>query len=104
MTLPTVDEIKAMDERELRAFALGVVAGATQAPSSNMAAVQILPGHLLGVDDVAALASMTRDAVYKAAERGEIPGTTRVGRRLRFKAEGITKFLSGRHVGSRHER
>lgn len=71
-------------------------------PSSP--ATRLLRGHLLTVDDVAALASMTPGSVYKAAERGEIPGTTRVGRRLRFRVEGVRRFLGGRHVGVRDGR
>jgi excisionase family DNA binding protein len=45
------------------------------------------------VREVARLLGVGRDAVYAAAERGEIPGTIRIGRRLVFSRAPLLAWL-----------
>jgi excisionase family DNA binding protein len=44
-------------------------------------------------DEVAALLGVGRNTVYTAAERGEIPGALRVGRRLLFARSTVLAWL-----------
>jgi len=58
-----------------------------------------LPGFdslplLLQAEEVAQLIRVSRKAVYTMAERGEIPGVTKLGRRLRFRRDAIEAWLS----------
>jgi excisionase family DNA binding protein len=57
-----------------------------------------LPGFdtlplLLQADEVAQLLRVSRKAVYTMAERGEIPGVTKLGRRLRFRRDALEAWL-----------
>jgi excisionase family DNA binding protein len=57
-----------------------------------------LPGFdtlplLLQADEVAQLLRVSRKAVYTMAERGEIPGVTRLGHRLRFRRDALEAWL-----------
>ena len=59
-----------------------------------MARRQSLPGFdslplLLQASEVAQLLRITPKAVYTMAERGEIPGVTRLDRRLRLRRDAI---------------
>jgi excisionase family DNA binding protein len=58
-----------------------------------------LPGFdslplLLQAEEVAQLIRVSRKAVYTMAERGEIPGVTKLGRRLRFRRDAIEAWLA----------
>lgn len=53
-------------------------------PSSSKAKSEPTARATLRADEVAALLGVGRNTVYAAAERGEIPGVIRVGRRLLF--------------------
>jgi excisionase family DNA binding protein len=64
-----------------------------------MARRQSLPGFdslplLLQASEVAQLIRVTPKAVYTMAERGEIPGVTRLGRRLRFRRDAIEAWIA----------
>lgn len=52
---------------------------------------------LLSVRSVRELLDFETDkAVYAAAERGQLPGIVKIGRRLRFKAEAIYALAAGK--------
>jgi excisionase family DNA binding protein len=58
-----------------------------------------LPGFdelplLLQVHEVAQILRMSRKAVYTMAEWGEIPGVTKLGRRLRFRRDALEAWLA----------
>jgi excisionase family DNA binding protein len=53
---------------------------------------------LLTVDDVAALLRTSRKAVYTMTGRGQLPGVTRIGRRLLFRREDLLGFLDERRA------
>ncbi|NVB37269.1 helix-turn-helix domain-containing protein [Pseudenhygromyxa sp. WMMC2535] len=58
-----------------------------------------LPGFedlplLLQADEVAQLLRVSRKAVYAMVERGEIPGVTKLGRRLRFRRDALEAWLA----------
>lgn len=44
-------------------------------------------------DEVATLLGVGRDTVYQAAERGEIPGALRIGRRLVFSRPVVLAWI-----------
>jgi excisionase family DNA binding protein len=48
---------------------------------------------VLRADDVAKLLGVDRKTVYAAAERGEIPGTIRIGRLLRFSRAKVLAWM-----------
>ncbi|MCA9696016.1 MAG: helix-turn-helix domain-containing protein [Myxococcales bacterium] len=63
-----------------------------------MARRERLPGIeelplLLRAEEVAALIRVSRQAVYIMVDRGEIPGVTKLGRRLRFRRDAIEAWL-----------
>ena len=49
--------------------------------------------ELLTPDEVADLLRTTRSAVYAMAERGQLPGQTRIGRRLLFRRDALVDWL-----------
>jgi excisionase family DNA binding protein len=49
--------------------------------------------QLLTVEDMARVLRTTRKAVYRMAERGQLPGIVRVNRRLLFSAALVVKWL-----------
>ncbi len=51
------------------------------------------PDLLLTVDDVAALLRTSRKAVCAMTSRGQLPGVTRIGRRLLFRHDDLLRFL-----------
>lgn len=57
-----------------------------------MTRLDALP-RFLTVDETAALLRTTRKAVYAMAERGQLPGVTRIGRRLLVRADDLLDFL-----------
>ena len=48
---------------------------------------------LLTVDDAAALLRTTRKAVYVMIERGQLPGVTRLGRRVLLRSDRLLEWL-----------
>ena len=53
---------------------------------------QELP-FLLTVVDLAALLRTTKKAIYSMVERGQLPGVTRIGRRLMFRRNDLLRWL-----------
>ena len=67
-------------------------------PDPTMAHRTSLPGFdslplLLHVEEVADLLRLSRKAVYAMVERDEIPGVTKLGRRLRFRRDALEAWL-----------
>ena len=63
-----------------------------------MARRRSLPGFedlplLLQAEEVAKILRVSRKAVYTMAERGELPGVTKLGRRLRFRRDALEAWL-----------
>ena len=48
---------------------------------------------LLTSDEVATLLRTTRKAVYCMADRGQLPGKTRIGRRVLFRTRQLVDYL-----------
>jgi excisionase family DNA binding protein len=48
---------------------------------------------LLTPDEAALLLRTSRKAIYAMAERGQLPGATRLGRRLLIRTEVLLRFL-----------
>ena len=59
---------------------------------------------LLTADDMAELLRISRKAVYAMAERGELPGVTRIGRRLRVRRDLVLRWLDEKCAPSPTER
>jgi excisionase family DNA binding protein len=55
---------------------------------------------LLTIDEVAALLRTTRKAVYAMAERAQLPGLTRIGRRLLVRRDDLLLWLDERRAAS----
>jgi excisionase family DNA binding protein len=49
--------------------------------------------YLLTGDEVASLLRKTRKAIYAMVERGQLPGVTRIGRRLLFRRTELLDWL-----------
>jgi excisionase family DNA binding protein len=58
---------------------------------------------LLTGDDVAALLRTTRKAVYLMVERGQLPGVTRIGRRVLFHRADLLDWLRQKRAPSPKE-
>ena len=52
----------------------------------------ILP-YLLTADDMAELLRTSRKAIYSMAHRGELPGVTRIGRRMLLRRDDVLAWL-----------
>ena len=67
----------------------------TSPPDPRVA--RLLPGGqpppFLTVGEVATLLRTSRKAIYAMVERGQVPGVTRVGRRLLVRAEELVDWL-----------
>jgi excisionase family DNA binding protein len=60
-----------------------------------------LPGQLLlTVPQVARLLGTTPKAIYHRAERGQLPGVVRVGRRIRVRRDRLLQFIEENSVPS----
>ena len=59
--------------------------------------------NLLTVDEVAVVLRTTRVAVYAQVARGQIPGVTRLGRRLLFRTEDLVDWLDRNRAPSPKE-
>ena len=49
--------------------------------------------RFLTVDETAEVLRTTRRGVYAMAERGQLPGVTRIGRRMLVRADDLLDFL-----------
>lgn len=58
---------------------------------------------LLTVDDVASILRTTRTAVYAMAARGQLPGLTRIGRRLLIRSADLLRWLDQNRAPSPKE-
>lgn len=59
---------------------------------------------LLAADDVAELLRTSRKAVYLMAERGQLPGMMRIGRRLLFRRDDVIQWLNESRASSLKEK
>ncbi len=60
-----------------------------------------LPGQLLlTVAQVARLLGTTSKAIYHRAERGQLPGVVRVGRRIRVRRDRLLQYIEENSVPS----
>jgi excisionase family DNA binding protein len=58
--------------------------------------IGVFAGHeplLFTVDEVAGILRTSRKAIYAMAERGQLPGLRRVGRRLLVRREELLRWL-----------
>jgi len=55
---------------------------------------------LLTPEEVAALLRTTRKAIYSMAERAQLPGVVRIGRRLLFRREALLDWLGQKSASS----
>ena len=58
---------------------------------------------LLTVDEAAALLRTTRRAIYMMLERGQLPGVTRIGRRVLFRSDALLHWLEQKSAPSPEE-
>lgn len=54
--------------------------------------------YLLRAEEVAGLLRVTRKAVYSMVDRGELPGVTKIGRRVRFQRDALLAWLNRQGV------
>jgi excisionase family DNA binding protein len=57
----------------------------------------------LTADDVATLLCTTRRAVYAMTERRQLPGITRIGRRVLYRADDLLDWLDQKRAPSPKE-
>ncbi len=69
------------------------------AGAGNVSSLEALP-PLLTVAEVAATLRTSRKAVYAMAERAQLPGITRIGRRLLVRRDDLVSFLDERRAAS----
>jgi excisionase family DNA binding protein len=58
---------------------------------------------LLTVEEVGALLRTTGKAIYAMAERGQLPGVVRIGRRLLFRRDALLDWLGQKSAPSPHQ-
>ena len=58
---------------------------------------------LLTPDEVADFLRTTKSAVYAMAERGQLPGQARIGRRLLFRRDALVDWLGQKSAPSPKE-
>ena len=58
---------------------------------------------LLTSEEVAHLLRTTRAAVYAMTERGQLPGVTRIGRRVLYRREALLDWLNQKRTPSPKE-
>lgn len=61
------------------------------------------PLMLMTVDEVADLLRTSRPAIYAMVARAQLPGVTRIGKRLLFRREDLIKWLSQNSTPSPQE-
>ena len=57
----------------------------------------------LTADDTAELLRTSRKAIYAMAHRGELPGVTRIGKRLLIRRDDLLRFLDESRASSPKE-
>jgi excisionase family DNA binding protein len=76
---------------------------AAAAPATSFLLSPDLPASLavlLTAEETAALLRTSRKAVYAMAERGQLPGVTRIGRRLLVRRDDLLSWLDERRAAS----
>ena len=58
---------------------------------------------LLTADDLAGLLRTTRRGVYAMTERGQLPGVTRIGRRVLYRRDEVLSWLDQKRTPSPKE-
>jgi excisionase family DNA binding protein len=58
---------------------------------------------LLTVDEAASLLRTSRLAIYAMVERGQLPGVTRIGRRVLLRSADLLDWLNQRRTPSSRE-
>ena len=58
---------------------------------------------LLTADETATLLRTSRKAVYAMTERGQLPGVTRIGRRVLYRRDALVDWLHQKHAPSPKE-
>jgi excisionase family DNA binding protein len=71
-------------------------------PESNLVNESSLP-MFLTPDDAATLLRTSRKAVYQMVERRQLPGVTRVGRRILFRSRDLLHWLDQKRAPSLEE-
>ncbi len=61
------------------------------------------PPVLLTADETADLLRTTRKAIYAMAERGQLPGVTRIGSRLLVRRDALVDWLDQKRAPSLQE-
>lgn len=56
--------------------------------------------ELLTIDDVARVLRTSRGAVYAMVARGQLPGLTRIGRRVLIRADALLDWLNQKRAPS----
>jgi excisionase family DNA binding protein len=74
------------------------------APNARPAMSPTAVPTLLTVDDAAALLRTSRKAIYAMIERRQLPGVTRIGRRLLVRAEILLQWLDQQAAPSLQEK
>ena len=62
-----------------------------------------VPPVLLTADETADLLRTSRKAIYVMAERGQLPGVTRIGRRLLVRRDALVDWLDQKRAPSLQE-
>ena len=63
----------------------------------------VQPPRLLTADEVADLIRTSRTAVYAMVSRAQIPGVTRIGRRVLFRSDDLLHWLDQNRAPSPKE-
>ena len=58
---------------------------------------------LLTPDETAALLRTSRKAIYALTERGQLPGVTRIGRRVLYRRDALVDWLDQKRTPSLEE-
>jgi excisionase family DNA binding protein len=67
---------------------------------SAQSSAQVTTLVLLTASETAALLRTSREAVYAMAERGQLPGVIRIGRRLLVRRDDLLSWLDERRAAS----
>ena len=59
--------------------------------------------QLLTADETAELLRTSRKAIYAMTERGQLPGVTRIGRRVLYRREALLDWLNQKRTPSPKE-
>jgi excisionase family DNA binding protein len=78
---------------------LGGTGGSAEGPGPSHPSIDALP-LLLTMSEVAVLLRTSRKAVYAMAERGQLAGLTRIGRRLLVRRDDLLSWLDERRAAS----